>query len=72
MVILMTNSFNEYWQKYKDIPYHCKPIAEWLEHVWYGMQHGMKLDEDQQYRLSIAIRHAADTYEKCQCPEEKS
>jgi hypothetical protein len=67
----MTNNFDEYWQKYKHVPYHCKPIADWLEEVGNEIQHGMVLDESQQYRLSIAMRHASDTCKKCKCPEEE-
>jgi hypothetical protein len=67
----MTNDFDEYWRKYKSVPYHCKPTSEWLEEVGDKMQHGMVLDESQQYRLSIAIRHAASTCKTCQCPDDR-
>jgi hypothetical protein len=66
----MTNDFDELYEKYKNIPYQCKPISAWLEDIGDKMQHGMVLDESQQYRLSIAIRHSADTCKKCRCPEE--
>jgi len=66
-------TFTEYWERYKHIPYYCKPILEWLEEVGDEMQHGgmPKLDESDQHRLSIAMRHAADTCKKCKCPEKE-
>lgn len=65
-------TFTEYWEKYKKVPYYCKPIMEWFEEVGDAIQHGgISINESDQHRLSIAMRHAADTCRRCKCPEEE-
>ena len=35
------------------------------------MQHGLKLGEDDTYKLTLVMRHTADICKRCKCPEEK-